>query len=119
MKIAAKETLRYDVVVCGGGFAGVSAAVSAARDGVSVLLVESGGVLGGDITKGIVPQILDATGKGGIVSEMFDFLNAGHHTSVRKGLRLDENGRNLPGAMVDLEYVKYFLDKICYDAGVP
>ena len=30
----------YDVVVCGGGFAGVSAALSAKRQGASVLLIE-------------------------------------------------------------------------------
>lgn len=118
MNVKIKKTLFFDVVVCGGGMAGVSAAVSAAREGVRVLLVESGGELGGDITKSIVPQILDAKGKGGLVSELFTFLNSGHHTSVRLGERLDENGKNIPGAMVDLEYVKYYLDKICLDSGV-
>ena len=33
----------YDVIVAGGGFAGVGAAVAAARQGVSVLLVEKNG----------------------------------------------------------------------------
>ena len=37
----------YDVVVAGGGVAGVSAAVSAARLGQKVLLLEKGVVLGG------------------------------------------------------------------------
>ncbi len=37
----------YDLIVAGGGFAGVSAAVSAARCGLSVLLIEKGGSLGG------------------------------------------------------------------------
>lgn len=118
MAIDTLKTLNYDVVVCGGGFAGVSAAVSAAREGSRVLLVESGGELGGDITKGIVPQILDAEGKGGMVKELFDFLNARYRTSPRKGIRLDENGNNLAGTMVDLEYVKYFLEKIALDSGV-
>ena len=118
MRIDVKNTLTYDVVVCGGGFAGVSAAVSAAREGSRVVLVESGGELGGDITKGIVPQILDAAGKGGLVAELFDFLNARHRTSPRKGKRLDADGNNLSGTMVDLEYVKYFLEKRCLDAGV-
>ena len=43
MAIDTLKTLNYDVVVCGGGFAGVSAAVSSAREGSRVLLVESGG----------------------------------------------------------------------------
>ena len=118
MKIDPQKTLIYDVVVCGGGFAGVAAAVSAAREGCRVVLVESGGELGGDITKGIVPQILDAEGKGGLVKDLFAFLNARHRTSPRKGPRFDASENNLPGTMVDLEYVKYFLETITLDAGV-
>ena len=37
----------YDVAVIGGGPAGVCAAVSVARQGLKVLLVESTGMLGG------------------------------------------------------------------------
>ena len=33
----------YDLIVLGGGFAGVCAAVGAAREGLSVLLIEKGG----------------------------------------------------------------------------
>jgi hypothetical protein len=118
LTIHIEKQLEYDVVVCGGGFAGVAAAVSAARQGVRTLLVESGGELGGDITKSIVPQILDGDGKGGMVKDIFEFLNARHRTSPRRGQKVDENGLNLPGTMVDLEYVKYYLEKACFDAGV-
>ena len=44
----------YDVVVAGGGPAGAAAAVSAARLGAKVLLVESTGCLGGMGTSGLV-----------------------------------------------------------------
>jgi hypothetical protein len=37
----------YDVIVAGGGFSGVAAACSAAREGLSVLLIEKHGFLGG------------------------------------------------------------------------
>lgn len=37
----------YDVIVAGGGFAGVAAACSAAREGLSVLIIEKNGFLGG------------------------------------------------------------------------
>ena len=32
--------LKYDVAVCGGGFAGISAALAAAREGKKVILFE-------------------------------------------------------------------------------
>lgn len=44
----------YDVVVLGGGPAGVCAAVSAARGGAKTLLVEATGMLGGMATSGMV-----------------------------------------------------------------
>lgn len=44
----------YDVIVVGGGIAGVAAAVSAARRGVSVLLMEKSFNLGGLATGGLI-----------------------------------------------------------------
>lgn len=50
-----KLASRYDVVVVGGGSAGVAAAVGAARCGARTLLVERYGFLGGAITNSNVP----------------------------------------------------------------
>lgn len=47
-----------DVAVCGGGIAGISAAISAAREGKSVLLVENQFLLGGLATAGLVTIFL-------------------------------------------------------------
>ena len=44
----------YDVAVCGGGFAGVSAALAAAREGKSVVLFEKEYMLGGLGTAGLI-----------------------------------------------------------------
>lgn len=46
----------FDVIVIGGGTAGVVAAVQAARAGASTLLVEKTGMLGGTVTTGGVPN---------------------------------------------------------------
>ncbi len=45
---------RYDVIVVGDGPGGVCAAVGAAQEGASVLLVERYGFLGGMATAGLV-----------------------------------------------------------------
>ena len=44
----------YDIVVCGGGMAGVAAALAAARRGKKVLLVEKQSGLGGLATSGLI-----------------------------------------------------------------
>lgn len=44
----------YDVIVCGGGVAGVAAAVSAAKNGCSTLLLEKSNLLGGLGTLGLI-----------------------------------------------------------------
>ena len=51
-------TAHYDVAVCGGGIAGISAALSAARSGASVLLIENSYILGGLATSGLVTVYL-------------------------------------------------------------
>ena len=51
-KIPVKKA--YDVIVCGGGVAGVAAAVSAANRGCSTLLLEKSNMLGGLGTLGLI-----------------------------------------------------------------
>ncbi len=51
-KLTAKKN--YDVIVCGGGVAGVAAAVSAAKNGRSTLLIEKSNILGGLATLGLI-----------------------------------------------------------------
>ena len=51
-------TMSCDVLVCGGGFAGISAALAASRKGCKVILVEKEYMLGGLGTAGIVTIFL-------------------------------------------------------------
>lgn len=74
-RIIKKEMLATDILVIGGGTAGVVAAVQAGRAGKKTILVENGSMLGGTITTGGVafPGIFFAWGKqviGGIGWEM-------------------------------------------------
>ena len=48
----------FDVIVLGGGPAGVSAAVAAAEFNKKVLLVETSGMLGGMATSGLVAPFM-------------------------------------------------------------
>lgn len=50
----------YDVVVAGGGPAGIGAAIAAAKNGMKVLLIEGNGCLGGTSTAGALPFYLGA-----------------------------------------------------------
>lgn len=108
----------YDVAVCGGGIAGVGAAVTAARNGASVVLIESLSSLGGTLTEGYMTNINDRKNKGGLVLELLNFLNQYELTCPYSGKMRDADGNHRPGPMVDAEATKYFFEKICTEAGV-
>jgi hypothetical protein len=57
-------TADYDVVVCGGGPAGICAAVAAARLGAKTALIERMGFLGGTATAGMVTPISEFNKRG-------------------------------------------------------
>ena len=76
MNVPVKQMEPYDVIVVGGGIAGVSAAVSAARLGKNVLLIEKSMNLGGLATRGLISwyePLCDGTGTqraGGLAEEL-------------------------------------------------
>lgn len=57
--------LETDVLVVGGGPAGVCAAIAAARNGAKVLVVERGNCLGGMATRGLVGPFMTCYDKSG------------------------------------------------------
>jgi hypothetical protein len=75
---------RYDIIVVGGGIAGVAAALAARRNGCRVLIIEKTVVLGGLATLGLIAYYLplcDGRGKkvsGGIAEELL-------HLSIKYG----------------------------------
>lgn len=103
---------RYDLAVIGGGFAGVSAALAAARGGARVLLVEKSNCLGGAATNCLVnpfmPYSTQIDGKrvdlsAGIFKEIHDRLKERH--AMRGESFLEEE-------------LKYILNEMMMEAGV-
>ena len=73
-KVVTEVSMETDLVVCGGGLAGVCAAVSAARHGCSVVLVQDRPMLGGNASSemrmGIVGVRNDQDMETGILEEL-------------------------------------------------
>ena len=93
---AVQERFSADVVVVGGGPAGMCAAICAAREGVSVILIEQGGSCGGMATRGLVGPFMtcyDAQGENMIIRGIFEEIvdrmvergYALHPSGVRSG----------------------------------
>ncbi|MGE5353780.1 MAG: FAD-dependent oxidoreductase [Acidobacteriota bacterium] len=73
----------YDVIVAGGGIAGISAAVKASSMGVRVLLIERYGFLGGMSTAGMVSPFMKYSVNGnplvnGVFGELENEMNSMH-----------------------------------------
>ncbi len=102
----------YDVVVCGGGPAGTAAAISSARNGANVLLLERYGFLGGMATAGLVAPFMQFSVNGkaivnGIFLEVIDRLKA-----------MDSYGGFGEEKSFDAEALKYVLNEMCLEAKV-
>lgn len=105
-----------DVLVLGGGPAGMHAAIAAARQGAKTVLVERYGFMGGSATNGLVGPILGlyhyGTGRvilGGTPREMLERMAA------LGGALLDEPGFYVP---FDPEVLKHVADQMAIEAGV-
>ena len=104
--------MKTDVLVCGGGPAGVCAAVSAARAGAKVVLAERFGCLGGNLTLGHVSPILGKVAPGTMADEIRRLLDTGHEGAQQVVTR------NGPEQHIDHEEAKAILSRLCAEAGV-
>jgi hypothetical protein len=96
-----------DVIVCGAGPAGVSAAISAARAGAKVRLFEAHGSLGGVWTSSLLGYLLD-------------FDKPGFNQELVRRLRERDaiHGEGVNGISYQPEEMKVLLDELCIAAGV-
>ena len=108
-----------DVVVCGGGPGGFSAAIAAARHGARTVLIERYGFLGGLATAGLVAPILGHTASQshepiveGLLRELTERMHAiGGAPTWAEALQEW-------GVRFDAEALKVVLDEVCLEAGV-
>ena len=105
---------RYDLIVVGGGLTGVAAAVSAAREGLKVLLAERNGSCGGALANNLVYPFMEwwTPKKGENVKE----LSAGIFAEMRERM----NRYKVPDKKHHFysEYCKIILDDMLEEAGV-
>lgn len=103
---------KYDVAVVGGGFAGVAAALSAAREGAKVILIEKSNCLGGAAVNSLVNPFMcwwtSIDGQrvdlaAGIFKEITDRLKARH---------------GMMAGAFDEELLKFILNEMMEEAGV-
>ena len=130
-KATAKESYKCDLLVIGGGPSGVCAAISAARLGAKVMLVDSGNCLGGMGTKGLVGPFMtcyDAKGEEMIIRGLFEEVvdrlvaigGALHPSGIRQKTEftawISEGHDHV--TPFDPELLKVVYDHMCKEAGV-
>jgi len=97
--LGAPQEKSADLVVVGGGLAGMCAAVTAAREGLSVCLVQDRLVFGGNASSEVRVHVLGKIGlepfphNGDVLKEILSFVDRKPHDgSPRDSWRLDDHG---------------------------
>lgn len=99
-----------EIVVCGGGVAGVFAALAGANEGRDVLLIEQFGMLGGSATAGLVTPVMHSHIAG---DPACSYLSAQLKEKLLSLKACDQSGR-----IFDPLCLKIALEEMCQEAGV-
>lgn len=112
---------KYDVIVAGGGPAGVAAAIASARNGAETLLIEKDGYLGGMATGAAIPAFCTFTdGKEIIIQGIgLEILEKLKKESWRSPFydRKPDRIEGLDWLPIDSEALKRVLDKMVVESG--
>jgi flavin-dependent dehydrogenase len=101
---------RTQVIIVGGGVAGLAAAVAAVRQGCKAILIDEGGILGGTVTKCLMPNFGSSSYPfiKGIFAEIFDQLR-------QRGAIIQSEGRSSP---IDPEAFRSILFEVVEKEGI-
>ena len=107
----------YDVIVLGGGSAGIAAAVAAARNGARTALVEAGPMLGGELLTGMtVDGAINGRGEdtvGGVLSDLLQLCRDMGGFVVKLN-----DWRLIQYVAYDPEIMKIAIPQLVFGAGV-
>lgn len=101
---------KFDLIIAGGGLSGVAAAVSAARNGCKVLIIEKNGFLGGCATASLVTPMMKNND-----AEKTP-LNKGIYLEILNRLKRTKNAATHPDGnpgWFNPEKLKFLLDDLC------
>ena len=105
-----KASYDADVVVCGGGVAGVCAAISAAECGKKAIIIEQFGSLGGSATNGLVTPLMHMHIEN---DPPCSYTSAKITEKLKKYGAVNDTGRSF-----DPLALKPALEELCVEAGV-
>lgn len=107
----------FDVIVVGGGSAGIAAAISAASNGARTALIESGNLLGGELLTGMaIDGAISARGEqisGGILDRIMERCE-----HLGGFVRKLNDWRLIQYVVYDPEIMKIAVPQLVYEAGV-
>ena len=119
---------KYDLIVVGGGLTGVAAAVAAARQGLSVLLAEQSGALGGALSNDQIYPFMPFTTKpepgitkvlsAGLFAEMYQRSQVISAQVGPVSADYPEPSMRVSRSDICPEHFKYALDDMVQEAGV-
>lgn len=111
-----------DLIVVGGGIGGIGSAVTAARNGLNVLLIEANGFLGGTaVFSEVHPFMSNNHHDKPLDGPVFVDLVQAMHRYLPKKWRLEPFDRNLPGATcrgIQKDALILAAEDLCLEAGV-
>ncbi|HEX7714259.1 MAG TPA: FAD-dependent oxidoreductase [Bacillota bacterium] len=115
-----KETSKYDVIVVGGGTAGLFAAISSANAGAKTLLIEQKDYLGGLLTAGMgIGGVFDIKGTQVISGAIPELIRRISDTKGGCGIvKIDNQDRWIPSVIsIDPEWMKQIAFDMVQESG--